>query len=480
MPTFDRQKRESETSRPFERWLAVGIYALIAAFLLHEMLLKPISSEDAYQQGCGLEGGVINCLSHFHRFGWRIPRIGEVYHFSVIWLFPNYPQVGVAVVFRLINAIAFFALFLLLFRLAVGRWPRLTALDAVVITLPYPILLLSQISRDVVFNGFSNTHNYLPVMVANLTVVYILVTFNDIAARIGRLPAMAFGSIAFFVATAGFDSATVIILALIMGSIFLFRSWSINHSATESLRPLWISAIIGWAGGAYFFFGFGNGIESISRRMEAGVQGSVDPTSSPMDLVEYAIRNVLSHFWLFLPYIIVGVITAYLLHRPASSELNEDNKKLYRTTIICLMFGVLYLLGMAPIANANSRVSSPALILFLVPAMSLAYYLLRRVSPVIWRIAAIASLILVLAMFVDGVTSLTARRHQVATALATIEQQHCVDAQFVNSIDFGTTLSSRLFGFSRYENPFNLMFRPWHVDFFNLDGVQIPIADTCE
>lgn len=488
--------------------LAGLIYALIALFFLTEMLLKPISGEDAHMQRCMLDGwgSFGECARAAIQF---IPRLGEIYQRQTIWLYTNLPSLGVGMFLRLFNALIALAVVWVVFRLAVGRSPRLNIRDALVCLAAFWFMVMTPMNQ-VIFNGFSQVNNYLPLTLAYVFTIYAIAEFDRLVARFGRIPALLLLAFSVFCASAGVETGVPVMLFVIIAAWLVTARLNRNRialstslgteinspQAVTSTSPLaltaasapgrsllsggkWFAALLGWLLGGVYFFVIGDGLGIILRRTDTGYRGAADLrggslASLVLELAFNAARNLV----FFLPFIFLAVVAVALLWHPKG---NSEPWSKPTGVLFSLIAAILYILSLSPLPDILDRVGAPALGLLLVPVCALLHQALHRIpkhsSGIL--VLGVLSTLLAAAMFIDNIVTLNQRLAVTRTAFSQITEIQCVDRQIVNNFSAEIWPTSPLFGFDRYEHSFSFIFSSWYGDNLHVNLLPIPIMDEC-
>ena len=471
-----RRRHAGRRARPAGavRLVSAAIYASVFLFFLLEMLLKPISGEDAEQQWCMGAGWASWRACSEWVLGF-LPRIGQVFHYLTIWAFGSLPQAGMETLLRVSSALLLTVTVLIVVGLGLGRRPALRVVDASLTALVLLLLVTSPVGQ-VVLNGFSNVHNYVPVMAAALVAVLGLVAYEQMRALVGRAPAWVLTFGAFAVTTAGFD-VNVLVIPGTVAVAWLAERASLRTSTARRVSMPWAAVGTGWVAGALFFWGLGDGVGSIQARMAQNHRESVDVGEGLRGVVEAVwpmVGNTIANVAEYAPLLLIALAAVLLTWRsPAFTSLQR------RAVLVSSAFGVLTLLGLAPITDVMNRVSALAFIMLLVPVCALLGHVAGLWRP---RGRAVLGLGLVVAVVsglavVDNTAFLVDRLERTGAAFELVREQGCIDRSVVAAAALPS--ESSLFRFHRQEDPFSYIFSAWYPPYFRLDGVRVPIESSC-
>ena len=465
--------RERSSALLLSKLLAACVWLTVSVFFVLEMLLKPISGEDAFQQSC-----MAGSWSHLRECGeWVldfIPRLGQVVHYLIIWQFSSVPSFGLETVFRLSSALLSIFIIWMMVLIVLGRRPRLRLQDAGIAALAFALLVLSDISQ-VFFNGFSNVHNYVPIMSGLLVAVYSVISFDRMVVALGRPLAYAAVVVAFFTVTAGFDTnALVVAVALV---ILAVTRWKSSPGAgTWNVQVPWVTAIAGSVLGTWFFWILGNGWGSVTRPGAFAHHSGVDLESGLVHISVSLMGNMASHVAFYFPLVIVALIS--VLVAIYDSRISPQGA---RTLIVTTVTGLLSLLALAPAGRIDGRVSALAYMLLCIPLLAMCLHLVKQVVPrVNARVPAIAmtlASLLLAGMTIDNTRLLVHNVQSARAAFETISEVSCVDRQIANLEAF--RLESSLFSITRDEHSFSYVFSSWYGPSLNVNGQPVPIQEIC-
>ena len=462
-----------------EKILCLLVAGLILGFFLAEMLMKPLSGEDVFQQQCMEFSGGWAAAGHCARTTLNsIPRIGQIAHYLVIWKFQIIPHLGLETIIRVIDALMSFGIVYVIATLALGkRYLNLRYKDGVTLAIAFVFLMLSSAFASIFFNGFSNVHNYVPAVFFTLVFVYVCLWRNEISKRIGNIwMAILWFVISFlFAASTELNSLVVFTIALCYAVYILIRSKD-KFELIKSWRK-YAAPILGVIAGFIFLYVLGDGFGSTVGRANSGYLQGLSLSGligDPLRQLPILVSNAVSNFVSYLPYIILAFSGMAMIPKQSRAKYRTAR----RLFSLAIAFSVIYIGFCSLVDGVMWRLTAIPFCLLLVPTT---YLIVRLVLSLPTKRTASWATVLAVGfiaiMCLDNLLFLNTVSQETRQAISTIERIGCIDDRLLKELHIGT--ESTIFRFSHPETALTHVASEWYGNIYLINGRVISISDTC-
>ncbi|MDR3297890.1 MAG: hypothetical protein LBT19_00715 [Candidatus Nomurabacteria bacterium] len=470
----------------FEKTIALIIFALIASFFLVEMLMKPISGEDIFQQ------------RHMSSSGWSgtgqtiaitievIPRIGQVFHHLVIWQFHNIPTLGFETIIRLLDAVMAFSIIYIISMMALGgKKLRLRYKDSAAAAVSFIILILSPFT-EMFFKGFSNVHNYVPAVFFALLFGYFWFWKDKLQKRLDR----GWFNALFLLFGFLFASATEISSFAFTLTATMFALWQLIYHKQKIKTILtqskdYLFGILGIISGFIFIFIIGNSTATTIDRANDGYMGSSSINSllsNPIKVLPELTANFIHNAYSYLPFILLAITGTVVFYQLVLKKHPKNQQLIcyshYLSLVTPVIFSIFYISLCSFVIYVTQRLTVVAFCSLLIPITYLLTSLISYLKNTkILNTIFLFSTLLITAMIIDNFIFLQRTLNATQEALISIENNNCLDANAVAQANIPQT--SKIFRFPHTESPFAYTQTFYYTTYYPINGREIPIRENC-
>lgn len=367
-------------------WVVCVLSAvLVMSFFLVVTLLMTMTGEDILHQNGTLEKGSWNMMVSVYGF---LPRIGEFFQRFVIQFYDyQTSSLDANVFWRVIDAVLCFLLIWLATVLSVGRRLKVHLKDAFVFLMIFCLFILS--SHNEIFTmRFSYLHNYVPILLAMVSVGYITFYLKD-RPKNKLWPMM--GLVAGMLLGASNEVAPIAFLVIVLA--YVVYKLTMDKASLRSIirkSPTRSVLVLGVVVGLVFMLSSG----AIASRGDSSYGDAYDYVSlfGVFSNTFYTIAKLLQHFifngrYLWLPILFMIAIILVEVYLARSKRSGDRSQVLVQSSL--LAFVLLYLLASAQLSVLDDlypRFMSPVFLAVVVSIMTFGSRLIDLIKPKPWQL----------------------------------------------------------------------------------------------
>ena len=465
----------NKTMKKKQKIIAIIIYSLIALFFFAEMLMKPISGEDAYQSECVSKAETVGAYAACVRSSLNyIPRLGQTIHIMIISSFTTMPSLGINTLFRLIDALMSIGIIYMIVLLAHGRGPKLNYHDAITAALATTALLLSDFTQ-MFFFGFSNVHNYVPAVFFALVFFYQWFYGDNILKNSKHRGAhLAIFAICAFCFSASLELNPFIAFLMIVSGAIIALIRKIKSRKINSYLREHIPALIGIVLGFVMQYVIGRGFAATVGR--SGNYHSSSKISGlwvdPIHAIPHFFNNTVLNYSNYLPYLFIAIIALVILYR----QNRRDTRIKLFTAIIT--YAIIYIAGCFAFDSIMWRITASVFCLLLVPGTFLISEIIMQLDRKWNLVCAILIVFLLASMNIDNISFHIKANSTIRDTLDNTADLGCLSPTYIKERNIPA--KSLLYGFDHTESTFTYVESTWYDKEYLVDGhIHYPINDGC-
>jgi len=344
--------------------------------------------------------------------------------------------------------------------------------DAMLFATIFIIFTLSRFAM-IFFNGFSNVHNYVPIIFSSLLALYLWFYRPKAQPKLGNFWYHALLLVTFGIFASGTELNAPTFF-LILGGFVIISLIKKNRDNFKYLKQR-ASGIVGFILGAIFFWVIGDGYNTIVSRSDGGYKDSLSISSlftEPLSVIPQFTANIIDNIYTFLPYLLLATLGVFLIRKTHKAQNYR-----YHLFILIVIFALVYLVGLSPVSKPIARSFAMVFSLLLVPT---AYVLSTMFAE--FKKGRILQLTLMLvltgSMLADNTAFLADNLARSKNAIIMVQEQNCIDAETIERADLPTR--SQIFRFNHNEPIFEYVTNSYYRSWLNLNGHKIPIKETCK
>lgn len=333
--------------RKFNQKIALPIVAIviIISFFTLSILSMHLTGEDILHKVVATGQPITETIAKTYN---SIPRIGELYQRSIMPLFSYTTTIGSDLLLRVVDIILCFLAVFICAAVILGHKPGLKLQDSIILLVSF-LALVCYNASEIFTMRFSYLHNYVPIIILVSAIFYILLRQKAYNKKILAIDAI--------LATLCGMSNEIAPIALVFICILLLLI-NRKYEQNKNTRNRLFAVLIGLCLGLVYLFGNG----SILSRAGSSYGDVYDYVSyfkvfsAPVYVVKKSILHVIYNSrHLFLPLVLLTTSTAL--------QFKKKKYKLAKRQMVCLLFSMLYILGVSQINildDMESRLLSPA------------------------------------------------------------------------------------------------------------------------
>lgn len=319
--------------------------AIILAFFSTSILAMHLTGEDILHKLSANGFSIPEVLSATYS---SIPRIGEMYQRGFITFFSYTVTFGSDLFFRLIDVLLCFMAIYMCATVIMGKRPKLKLQDSIILLATF-IALVCYNSSEIFTMRFSYLHNYIPIIILVSAVLYILLNQKTYSKWILLLDAI--------VATLCAASNEIAPISFVFISIALLIL-NAKFDKNKETRNRLLAVLIGLCVGLIYLLGNGSTLSRAggSYGVAYDYVSYFEIFSSPLHVIVSFIIHIaynIRHLFAFIILLTLSVVI----------QCKQKRFKLAKKQAICLVFSVLYIIGVSQIMildDMESRLLSPA------------------------------------------------------------------------------------------------------------------------
>lgn len=442
--------------RKFNQKIALPIVAIaiIISFFTLSVLSMHLTGEDILHKVVATGQPITETIAKTYN---SIPRIGELYQRSTMPLFSYTTTIGSDLLLRVVDIILCFLAVFICAAVILGHKPGLKLQDSIILLVSF-LALVCYNASEIFTMRFSYLHNYVPIIILVSAIFYILLRQKAYNKKILAIDAI--------LATLCGMSNEIAPIALVFICILLLLI-NRKYEQNKNTRNRLFAVLIGLCLGLVYLFSSG----SILSRAGSSYGDAYDYVSyfkvfsAPVYVVKKSILHIIYNSrHLFLPLVLLATSTAL--------QFKKKKYRLAKRQMVCLLFSMLYILGVSQINildDMESRLLSPAYLGIVIGLGMLLPICLKNVKKDKNQRLAIICVGLLVASFasVADIAYMRLNEHRAYAGVfdsleATNEATVCI------TNDNARITTSNLYGFKTYSP-----FEPWTTSY----STQIVIYD---
>lgn len=333
--------------RKFNQKIALPIVAIviIISFFTLSVLSMHLTGEDILHKVVATGQPITETIAKTYN---SIPRIGELYQRSIMPLFSYTTTIGSDLLLRVVDIILCFLAVFICAAVILGHKPGLKLQDSIILLVSF-LALVCYNASEIFTMRFSYLHNYVPIIILVSAIFYVLLRQKAYNKKILAIDAI--------LATLCGMSNEIAPIALVFICILLLLI-NRKYEQNKNTRNRLFAVLIGLCLGLVYLFGSG----SILSRAGSSYGDAYDYVSyfkvfsAPVYVVKKSILHIIYNSrHLFLPLVLLTTSTAL--------QFKKKKYRLAKRQMVCLLFSMLYMLGVSQINildDMESRLLSPA------------------------------------------------------------------------------------------------------------------------
>lgn len=459
-----------------QKIIAAIIYGLIILFFGAEMLMKPISGEDAHQAKCIAKAETLGAYNACIRDSLNyIPRLGQTIHIMIIPSFTTMPSFGLNTLFRLINSLMCVGIIYMIVLLAHGERPKLCYRDAITAALTTIGLLLSDFTQ-MFFCGFSNVHNYVPAVFFALLFFYQWFYGNEILKNSQHRGAhLATFAICAFCFSASLELNPFIAFAMIIGGSIIAVIRKVKIKKTREYLRGHLPALIGILLGFIMQYVIGHGFAATIGRSGNYLSSSKisDLWNDPANAIPRFFSNMVANYSHYLPFLFIATVALVVIYR---QRRRDARIKLFSAIIV---YALIYIAGCFTFDSIMWRITASVFCLLLVPGTFLISEIASQLNQKCSIACAMVVILLLSTMSIDNISYHIQANAITKDILEQTASLECLSLTYINEHHIPT--SSLFYKFKHPENSFSYTNEDWYNHNYLVDGyIRYPIKDNCQ
>lgn len=346
MRTMNRRVEKRAKSK-WSYKVIIPIVSVIAVILFFSVALLSMhmTGEDILHKVTSSKESTVEVIAKTYK---TIPRIGELYQRSIMPLFSYTTTIGSDLLFRVVDIILCFLAVFICAAVILGHKPGLKLQDSIILLVSF-LALVCYNASEIFTMRFSYLHNYVPIIILVSAIFYVLLRQKAYSKKILAIDAI--------LATLCGMSNEIAPIALVFICILLLLI-NRKYEQNKNTRNRLFAVLIGLCLGLVYLFSSG----SILSRAGSSYGDAYDYVSyfkvfsAPVYVVKKSILHIIYNSrHLFLPLVLLTTSTTL--------QFKKKKYRLAKRQMVCLLFSMLYILGVSQINildDMESRLLSPA------------------------------------------------------------------------------------------------------------------------